>query len=347
MAMLRAALVAAFAATEVAASCAYGTHLMPRAEDGEVPINTFGYSGSIGPASWHLLNTTTNGACATGTNQSPIDMRAGTFTEVAGSQLAVNIPDFTAGATFENLGTTVEIVGEGGTMTLASKNQTFEFQQFHFHLPSEHLDNGTSMAMEMHMVFASEDAQIAVMGVYLDIDTGAASTTTRSEKKSKREAGKNTNKKGTGNKCTGGHTSSSPPPSQTPHVTDADAEPSTNPAEVASEMLETVLGAVSEISTPGTATKTPPFAMSGLVAMLSQTTFQSYSGSLTTPPCSEGVNWFVATEPLSISVNSFKATRDVLGHNARFVQNAPGQENILSLSAAGMGSLGGGAAAKH
>lgn len=47
MAMLRTALVAAFAATEVAASCAYGTHLMPRAEEGEVPINTFGYSGAI------------------------------------------------------------------------------------------------------------------------------------------------------------------------------------------------------------------------------------------------------------------------------------------------------------
>lgn len=47
MAMLRTALVAAFAATEVAASCAYGTHLMPRAEEGEVPVNTFGYSGTI------------------------------------------------------------------------------------------------------------------------------------------------------------------------------------------------------------------------------------------------------------------------------------------------------------
>lgn len=305
MAMLRTTLVAALAATEVAASCAYGTHLMPRAEEGEVPINTFGYSGTIGPASWHLLNTTTNGACATGTNQSPIDMRAGTFTEVAGSDLAVTIPDFTAGATFENLGTTVEVVGEGGSMTLASKNQTFEFQQFHFHLPSEHLDNGTSMAMEMHMVFQSADAQIAVMGVYLDINNAAAAAAPATgAKKTKRQA-----------------------------------------AEVASEMIETVLGAVGEISNPGTATKTPAFAMSGLVAMLSGTTFQSYSGSLTTPPCSEGVNWFVATEPLSVTLDSYKAARSVIGHNARFAQNAPGEENVLSLSAAGMSSLGGAGAA--
>lgn len=47
MSMLRTALVAALAAKEVAASCAYGTPLMPRAEEGEVPINTFGYSGTI------------------------------------------------------------------------------------------------------------------------------------------------------------------------------------------------------------------------------------------------------------------------------------------------------------
>lgn len=305
MAMLRTALVAAFAATEVVASCAYGTHLMPRAEEGEVPINTFGYSGTIGPASWHLLNTTTNGACATGTNQSPIDMTAGTFTEVAGSQLAVTIPDFAAGATFENLGTTVEIVGEGGTMTLASKNQTFEFQQFHFHLPSEHLDNGTSMAMEMHMVFSSADGQIAVMGVYLDINNAAAAPAPAAgAKKTKRQA-----------------------------------------AEAASEMIETVLGSVGEISNPGTATKTPAFAMSGLVAMLADTTFQSYSGSLTTPPCSEGVNWFVATEPLSVTLDAYKAARSVIGHNARFAQNAPGEQNVLSLSAAGMSSLGGAGAA--
>lgn len=208
-------------------------------------------------------------------------MRAGTFTEVAGSDLAVTIPDFTAGATFENLGTTVEVVGEGGSMTLASKNQTFEFQQFHFHLPSEHLDNGTSMAMEMHMVFQSADAQIAVMGVYLDINNAAAAAAPATgAKKTKRQAGKNTkhaqvrSEKRSGKKCSGARASSSPSSSQTLEVIDVDAEPTANPAEVASEMIETVLGAVGEISNPGTATKTPAFAMSGLVAMLSGTTFQ-------------------------------------------------------------------------
>jgi hypothetical protein len=38
----------AASATNVMASCAYGTHLSPRAEEGgAVKVNTFGYAGAI------------------------------------------------------------------------------------------------------------------------------------------------------------------------------------------------------------------------------------------------------------------------------------------------------------
>lgn len=67
------------------------------------------------------------------------------FTLTPASELEITIPDFPEGTEFENLGTTVEIIGQPGG-TLRVKNQTFEFQQAHFHLPSEHLDNGTSRA---------------------------------------------------------------------------------------------------------------------------------------------------------------------------------------------------------
>jgi hypothetical protein len=40
------ALFLATLAREVLASCAYGTHLQPRAE-GQVKVNTFGYTGQI------------------------------------------------------------------------------------------------------------------------------------------------------------------------------------------------------------------------------------------------------------------------------------------------------------
>ncbi|MDN3723559.1 carbonic anhydrase family protein [Aequorivita sp. SDUM287046] len=37
-----------------------------------------------------------------------------------------------------------------------------------------------------------------------------------------------------------------------------------------------------------------------------------YKGSLTTPPCTEGVNWFIFTEPLSISAAQAKAIADLM-----------------------------------
>ena len=46
----------------------------------------------------------------------------------------------------------------------------------------------------------------------------------------------------------------------------------------------------------------------------------SYSGSLTTPPCSEGVQWLVLTEPIKISEKSLKKFSAIIGPNARPVQ---------------------------
>ncbi len=45
-----------------------------------------------------------------------------------------------------------------------------------------------------------------------------------------------------------------------------------------------------------------------------------YSGSLTTPPCSEGVAWHVATNVSQASAEQLSALRAVLGENARPVQ---------------------------
>lgn len=60
--------------------------------------------------------------------------------------------------------------------------------------------------------------------------------------------------------------------------------------------------------------------------------YLSYEGSLTTPPCSEGVRWLVSDQKLSIQTATYLAARSVIGFNARFPQNAPGGENVLSLA---------------
>ncbi|HNB51238.1 MAG TPA: carbonic anhydrase family protein [Anaerolineales bacterium] len=50
-----------------------------------------------------------------------------------------------------------------------------------------------------------------------------------------------------------------------------------------------------------------------------QTTFR-YSGSLTTPPCSEGVSWFVMTSPIQLSADQIAAFEHVHEGNNRPVQ---------------------------
>lgn len=74
-------------------------------------------------------------------------MVEGSFHMMPASDLKLEIADMPEGTEFENLGTTVEVVAKGGALEVGGK--TYELQQFHFHLPSEHLDNGTSIA-SMH-----------------------------------------------------------------------------------------------------------------------------------------------------------------------------------------------------
>ncbi|KAJ4011095.1 hypothetical protein NW752_007371 [Fusarium irregulare] len=280
-------LLATFA-PQALASCAYGTHLHRRADAIEAP--KFGYSAANGPANWFNLDPKANALCATGSHQSPINLSKGTFQTISPEDLHITIPDFHEGAEFENLGSTVEVVTEdlGGSITL--HNKTYHLKQFHFHLPSEHLDNGTSMAMEMHMVHQSEDKQLAVIGVYIDLDDGASNVTRKGYRGKGCEAKKST-------------------------------------------VATTVLDSVDEIATLGETTHTKPLKMSEIVSLLKEGEFQSYSGSLTTPPCSEGVTWLVSTQKISIPTKTYLKARGVIGYNARFPQNSPGEENVLSMLA--------------
>ncbi|KAH9889127.1 carbonic anhydrase [Xylariomycetidae sp. FL2044] len=278
-------LVLAASVTPAWAFCGAHTHLDRRAE-GEVPISTFGYSGTIGPVAWSQLDPA-NALCSTGTTQSPIDMVEGQFTEVPATDIQLSINDALEGAIFENLGTTIEVVMEavGGSMVLDGVN--FTLQQFHFHHPSEHLAAGVSLPMEMHMVFGGNEAEeVAVIGTYIDL---------------------------------------------------ADVEPMIVELHLSpratSTLLETIFTSVGEIAEPGTETTTQPLIFSELVTFLTEgNNFQRYTGSLTTPPCSEGVQWLVSTSKLQLSRATFQTVRDTIGFNSRFPQNTLGSGNILALA---------------
>jgi carbonic anhydrase len=53
---------------------------------------------------------------------------------------------------------------------------------------------------------------------------------------------------------------------------------------------------------------------------ISTDSYWSYPGSLTTPPCKEGVQWVVLSKKIPISYNQWTAFQRVNGFNARFTQ---------------------------
>ncbi len=52
----------------------------------------------------------------------------------------------------------------------------------------------------------------------------------------------------------------------------------------------------------------------------SNTHHYTYSGSLTTPPCTEGVQWIVLKEPMHITQHDVDQFVHIIGHNARPIQ---------------------------
>ncbi|MGI9384916.1 MAG: carbonic anhydrase [Methyloligellaceae bacterium] len=58
--------------------------------------------------------------------------------------------------------------------------------------------------------------------------------------------------------------------------------------------------------------------------------YHHYKGSLTTPPCSEGVNWFVLAKPVQIGARQIMKFAKIVGDNARPLQS---KNNRLLISA--------------
>ncbi|KAJ3016597.1 UNVERIFIED_CONTAM: hypothetical protein HDU68_012120 [Siphonaria sp. JEL0065] len=74
---------------------------------------------------------------------------------------------------------------------------------------------------------------------------------------------------------------------------------------------------------PSTTNSTKPLSkldMSPIIKALKYAEFFSYTGSLTTPPCTEGVLWLVAKEPLKISLRQLDKLRNSMPFNSRTTQ---------------------------
>ncbi|KAI9353891.1 alpha carbonic anhydrase [Obelidium mucronatum] len=67
-------------------------------------------------------------------------------------------------------------------------------------------------------------------------------------------------------------------------------------------------------------TKVNRLNMNPIISAIEDSEFFSYTGSLTTPPCTEGVLWLVAREPLSISQDQLEKLTKVMPFNSRTTQ---------------------------
>ncbi|KAF3905895.1 Nectarin-2 [Arthrobotrys entomopaga] len=71
---------------------------------------------------------------------------------------------------------------------------------------------------------------------------------------------------------------------------------------------------------------------SGVRSAITNARKYNYVGSLTTPPCTEGINWFVSDTILTISIAELNIFKSVMGWNARDLQSGIGSTNVVEYS---------------
>jgi len=59
-----------------------------------------------------------------------------------------------------------------------------------------------------------------------------------------------------------------------------------------------------------------------------------YSGSLTTPPCVEGVTFVISKTPMDIGLQMYKNFKSVMKFNSRILEGPPGSVNIIEVAGA-------------
>lgn len=101
----------------------------------------------------------------------------------------------------------------------------------------------------------------------------------------------------------------------------------------ASSLLSNVFENIEDIAVPGTQTTTGPLDFTELEAHLQGSPIFQYGGSLTTPPCTEGIRWNVVKNPIYVDIATYRAAKAVMGFNSRFTQNQPGEKNLIKYAA--------------
>ncbi len=213
------------------------------------------YRGEGGPESWGTLRPEF-ATCASGTRQSPIDIRDGLRLDLE----PIRFDYLTSTIRVIDNGHTVQ-VNVGGGSSLEVMGRRFELVQFHFHRPSEERVDGRRFDMVVHLVHKDLDGKLAVVAVLLN--RGAAQP-----------------------------------------------------------LIQTVwnnLPLEKGMDQPVRA----PVDLNALLP--ERRDYFTYMGSLTTPPCTEGVLWMVMKTPVEVSPEQIGIFTRLYPMNARPLQAARGR----------------------
>ncbi|OAQ30658.1 carbonic anhydrase [Linnemannia elongata AG-77] len=266
------------------------------------------YSGDkTGPDHWGLLDPAYV-TCESGMQQSPVDINKESlsrFVHCAKKALTFDYKPVKDAVAHFN-GHTVEIDWTPGAKThnnsIAIGKKQYNLIQFHFHTPSEHRINGRHADAELHLVHRNPvDKSLAVIGVLLQAQARNVPFfhyLTALQKKVHADK----------------------------HSAVA-AAPGTTSAIIEELLKDSVCAGTQPTSEEATKVDypLPSVDFEPLVRALKGFTPRwEYSGSLTTPPCSENVAWNVMHDPYPIGLDQLRALVDLQGYNARDIEDSRG-----------------------
>jgi carbonic anhydrase len=96
-----------------------------------------------------------------------------------------------------------------------------------------------------------------------------------------------------------------------------------------SKFFSEVLARAPQIASSGQSTTFSSLNFTEVEQHIRNTDAWTYSGSLTTPPCSQGVRWLLSKTPMLLDPEEYTAAKKVMKFNSRYVQNDLGQTNLL------------------